>query len=149
MNQASHGAKPGAADVEQDRPAENIEGLWRLVKAASWDAQGQALPAPYGDRPMGQILIQHGRMLAALCNGNETIAPGARREYMSYGGSYTFDGKFLRTSVDLSSDPARIGGIEERAVTMRGPYMVLRPPLRQYLGILQQRELYWERIWTP
>jgi hypothetical protein len=30
-----------------------------------------------------------------------------------------------------------------------GDRLVLKPPLREYGGVLQQRELIWERVWRP
>lgn len=94
-------------------------------------------------------MFSSGRMLAALCNG-DAEAPAAGRGYSSYGGFYTFDGTTLDTSVDVASDPTRIGGHQLRAVEMVGATrMILRPPARAYGGAQQRRELLWERVWQP
>jgi len=85
-------------------------------------------------------------MMAVTCDGRRSIPAGQTREYNSYCGNYTFDGKQLVTRVDASSDPSRIGSDQVRDVRFEGTLMVLRPPPRAYGGTAQQRELYWERI---
>ena len=107
-------------------------GVWRLVEGRAWDDAGNSLPPPYGACPMGQIVFTaEGRMLAALCNGD------------------TDAGTTLTTDVDIASDTRRIGGQQVREAFLDGDRLLLRPPLRAYNGINQQRELQWERIWRP
>ncbi len=120
--------------------------MWRLIESRGWDEAGVALPAPYGQSPMGQITFLNGRMLASLCNGDSGI-PGTTRGFSSYGGTYVFDGETLEVSVDIASDPARIGGKQVRGVTMDGNRMTLRPPTRVYGASRQRRELVWECVW--
>lgn len=127
-------------------PADPLEGCWRLVEARAWDENGQPLPAPYGQHPMGAIVFERGRMIAALCNADAELGALARREYSSYGGTYTFDGRTLDVLVDVAADASRIGGHQVREVDLRGGRMSLRPPTRGYGGSVQQRELLWERI---
>lgn len=124
-----------------------ITGTWRLVRAVSRDAEGRALSAPYGGVGQGRVVLgADGRMMAVLCDGRATIPDGGKREYSSYCGNYTFDGKQLVTRVDAASDPARIGSDQVRDVRFEDGLMVLRPPLRSYGGAAEQRELYWEKI---
>lgn len=123
-----------------------LEGIWRLVEARAWDADGRAIDAPpYGRFPIGQITFGKGRMLAALCNGDADAGP--KRAYSSYGGAYRFDGKTLVCTVDIASDPSRIGGEQVRDITLEGERMRMRPPLRSYGGAMERRELVWERVW--
>ena len=125
-------------------------GIWRLVESKAWDEAGNSLPAPYGARPLGQITFTaEGRMLAALCNGDADPGAGVDRGYSSYGGFYTLDGTTLTTAVDVASDTRRIGGQQVREAFLDGERLVLRPPLRAYGGVMQQRELLWERVWRP
>jgi hypothetical protein len=124
-------------------------GIWRLVESRAWDEHGNSLDAPYGAYPLGQITFGNGRMLAALCNGDSDIAAGGKRAYSSYGGPYSFDGATLITTVDVASDPTRIGGTQTRGVVIEGDKMVLRPPARLYGDEKQRRELVWQRVWTP
>lgn len=126
-----------------------LDGIWRLVEARAIDQHGQPLPPPYGHAPLGTVQIQDGRMLAALCNGDAGLAPGSAREYVSYGGPCGFDGEQLTTEVDLSARPDWLGAPQIRQAELTGDRLVLRPPLREYGGVMQRRELIWERVWRP
>ena len=126
---------------------DSVTGTWRLVRATARATDGTALPEPYGGKPSGRVVLgADGRMMAVTCDGRRSIPAGQTREYNSYCGNYTFDGKQLVTRVDASSDPSRIGSDQVRDVRFEGTLMVLRPPPRAYGGTAQQRELYWERI---
>lgn len=128
----------------------SLDGIWRLVESRAWDENGNSLSSPYGSHPFGQIMFGNGRMLAALCNGDTVVGPSGERGFSSYGGFYTFDGATLETTVDVASDPTRIGGKQVRGVVMMGEQMLLRPPSRLYsAGPVQRRELLWERVWRP
>ncbi len=124
-----------------------VVGTWRLMRAVARDGDGKELPAPYGGQPSGRVVLgADGRMMAVTCDGRREIPGGAKREYSSYCGNYTFDGKQLITRVDACSDPARMGSEQVRDVRFEGSMMVLRPPLRTYGGPVEQRELWWEKI---
>jgi len=85
-------------------------------------------------------------MVAVLCDGRVDIPEGEARDYTSYCGNYTFDGKTLVTRVDACSDPARFGTDQVRQVSFDGDLMVLRPPPREINGVIQHRVLRWEKI---
>ena len=126
----------------------NVFGTWRLVRAVSRDGAGNELPTPYGGHPMGRVALgADGRMMAMTGDGRKDIPGGGPREYSTYCGNYTYDGKQLITRVDAASDPARVGTDQVRDVSFENGLMVLRPPLRTYGGATaEQRELYWEKI---
>ena len=128
--------------------SQSIVGTWRLVRARSTGADGQPLPAPYGgEAAMGRAIFgANGRMMAVLCDGRPTLPEGVSREYNSYCGNYTFDGKQLITRVDASSAATRLGSDQVRDVRFEGGLMVLRPPQRPYGERVEQRELCWEKI---
>lgn len=126
---------------------EDLDGVWRLVDSRAWLAGSDRLSAPYGANPMGTLVFSKGRVVTVVCNGEAEAAPG--RNFSSYGGPYTFDGKMLVTHVDVASDPTRIGGRQEREVVMMGEQMLLRPPERRYGESVERRELVWERVWRP
>ena len=107
----------------------------------------QGIWPPYGLNPIGQIAFSNDRMLASLCNGDATVLH--KRDYMSYGGVYQFDGKVLDCLVDIASDAHRIGGHEIRQVERVGKQIMLRPPARMYGDVMQQRELLWTKVWAP
>jgi hypothetical protein len=125
----------------------DINGTYRLVKAVARDASGNLLPPPYGGNPLGHVVLgADGRMIALTCDATPNLPAGAKREYSSYTGMYTFDDKTLVTKVDGASDPARVGSDQVRGVRFEDGLMVLQPPLRPYGAAPEQRELYWEKI---
>jgi hypothetical protein len=125
----------------------SIIGTWKLVAAAARDRNGNKLPDPYAGKPLGRVMFNaDGRMMAVTCDGRPELPAGARREYSSYIGTYTFDGSQLVTRVDGASDPSRIGGDQARGVRFEGGRMILLPPPRQTDAGEQFRELTWEKI---
>jgi hypothetical protein len=125
----------------------SVFGTWRLVRAVARDADGKELPKPYGGYGMGRVMLSaEGRMMAVVCDGRREMPDGGKRDYSSYCGNYTFDGKQLVTRVDAASDPSRIGSDQVRDVRFDDGLMVLRPPARAYGGGIEQRELFWEKI---
>ena len=127
-----------------------VEGMWRLVASLARDEQGQLLDPPYGSHPMGQLMFAYGRMLAVLCSHDAAPAAGGPRLYSSYGGPYTFDGTVLRTTVDVASDPARIGSVQMRTIVLlEANRIAVRPPPRSRADRAEWRELLWERVWRP
>jgi hypothetical protein len=125
----------------------NVAGVWKLVGGAMTDPSGKAVGVPYGPRGMGLVsLTSDGRMMAVLIDGRVKLPDGAKREYSSYCGNYTFDGTTLITTVDASSDPARLCSHQVRKVRFDGERMILMPPDRDEGGVKIRRELVWERI---
>jgi hypothetical protein len=126
----------------------SIVGTWRLVRAMAFDANGKPQPAPYGGAPIGRVMFtSSGRMMAMTGDGRQKVVAGEVREYNTYAGTYTFNGKRLITRVDCCSNPAYMDTEQVREVDFEGGLMVLRPPVRAYVGRPpEQRVLYWERI---
>jgi hypothetical protein len=125
----------------------NVVGVWRLVGGSTTDPSGKELGAPFGPRGMGLVsLTADGRMMAVLVDARPTLPEGAKREYSSYCGNYTFDGRTLITTVDAALDPARLGGQQVRKVRFDGDRMILVPPDREDAGVKLHRELVWERV---
>ena len=120
----------------------SVVGTWRLMRAKSTAPDGTALPPPYGGFGMGRVVLTaESRMMAVLCDSRPSLPDGMAREYGSYCGNYTFDGKQLTTRVDAASDPSRIGSDQVRDVRFEDGLMVLRPPQRVHGGNVEQREL--------
>lgn len=127
---------------------QSIIGTWQLVKTAAYTDDGSEAAPPYGgEKPMGRVVLNaDGRMMAVLIDGRVELPPGANRQYVSYCGSYTFDGKILNTRVDATSDPERMGTEQIRDVTFEDDLMVLRPPKNPQDGKTVQRVLHWRKI---
>jgi len=133
--------------ITAESDATNIVGVWQLVAATATDGDGKKVGVPYGPRGMGIVtLTSDGRMMAVLCDGRAALPRGARREYSSYCGNYTFDGSTLTTTVDANSDPARFTAPQVRKVRFDGDRMILVPPVADMNGVKVTRELTWERI---
>ena len=106
------------------------------------------MPKPYGPKGMGLVTFNaEGRMMAVLCDGRPSVPSGTEWDYASYCGNYTFDGKTLVTKVDASS-AARIaiGSDQVRKVRFEGERMLLTPPPTMLNGVMQHRDIFWERI---
>lgn len=124
-----------------------ILGTWRMTGTVGRDDDGKLLPPPFGPAAMGLAVFQpDGRMMSVLCDGRAALPEGEARQFMSYAGTYRFDGSTLTTRVDVSSDPGRVGGDQVRKVRFENGRMVLAPPRRLFAGVMQHQELTWERI---
>lgn len=126
----------------------DIVGTWKLVDAIAIDADGKALPRPYGgDEVMGRLTFNaRGRMISVICDSRVEVPPGEQREYTSYCGTYRLDGNQLITRVDATADDDRMGTDQIRDVEFEGELMVLRPPMKPYGARIEQRELRWTKI---
>jgi hypothetical protein len=125
----------------------SLVGTWKLVRATAKDGNGALLPEPYGGKGIGRVTFTaDGRMQSVVCDGRKELPPGVARDYASYCGNYTFDGKTLTTRVDAASDPARLGSDQVRGVRIEGDLVVLTPPPRQSGGKQEYRELTWQKI---
>jgi hypothetical protein len=126
----------------------DLVGTWRLVRTSARDASGKPMHPPYGDKPRGLLVFYADkRMMSVLCDGRNRLPEGETvREYNSYCGNYEFDGKTLVTHVDVSADPTRMGGDQVRFVDFDGDQLVLTQKPRLWNGVMQHRELRWERI---
>jgi hypothetical protein len=126
-----------------------IVGIWKLVDSSARGPDGAAMPRPYGPEGMGLVTFKpNGRMMAVLNDARAVVPEGVVREYVSYSGTYTFDGQTLVTRVDGSSI-ARIalGGDQVRGVKFDGDdRMTLTPPPLAVAGVDVRRELVWERV---
>ena len=125
----------------------DIVGVWKLVAATTTDPGGAQVAVPYGPRGMGIVsLTSDGRMMAVLVDGRARLPDGAKRDYSSYCGNYTFDGSTLVTTVDAAADPARLTIPQVRKVRFQGERMILQPPPGDMKGVKVMRELTWEKI---
>jgi hypothetical protein len=125
-----------------------IVGTWRLLRTTARNDAGEPMHPPYGEKPRGLVVFYDDRrMMSVLCDGRRELPAGeATREYNSYCGNYEFDGKTLVTHVDASASKDRVGGDQTRFVRFDGGLMVLTQKPRLWQGVMQHRELIWERI---
>jgi hypothetical protein len=125
---------------------QDIVGTWRLVKTLARNDAGEPMHPPYGEKPRGLLVFYPDqRMMSVLCDSRRDV-PAGTREYNSYCGNYEYDGKTLTTHVDASASADRVGGDQVRFTHFAGQHLVLTQKPRLWQGVMQHRELYWERI---
>jgi hypothetical protein len=126
----------------------DIVGTWRLFKTSARNDAGEAMHPPYGEKPRGLLVFYADkRMMSVLCDGRAKLPDSETvREYNSYCGNYDYDGKTLVAHVDASADAARVGGDQVRFTHFDGDHLVLTQKPRLWQGVMQHRELHWERI---
>jgi Lipocalin-like domain len=126
----------------------SIVGTWRLAMTRAHNDTGEPMHPPYGPAPMGVVMFSaDGRMVAVLCDARAQLPDSEEeREYSSYCGNYTFDGTTLVTRVDAAADRSRLGGDQVRRVRFDGDRLVLMPPPRPWRGVMQHREMFFEKI---
>ena len=126
----------------------SLVGTWALVRGTCTAADGSPRPVPYGPMGMGRVsFTADGRMVAVVCDSRPELPADTPREYNSYCGTYTFDGKRLVTKVFANSDPDRLSADQVRDIHFEGKYLVMRPPPRAVPGKpAEQREIWWEKI---
>lgn len=125
-----------------------LVGTWALVRGTCVAADGSERPVPYGPMGMGRVsFTADGLMVAVVCDCRPELPGDAVREYNSYCGTYTFDGRRLVTKVFANSDPSRLSDDQVRDISFEGRYLVMRPPPRVVSGRpAEQREIWWEKI---
>lgn len=126
---------------------QNIVGSWLLVEVRTYDENGGRISSLYGPQPMGFVMYHPGgRMMCVVCDSRLTLPAGeSEREYASYTGSYTYDGKKIVTQVDCTSNDFFLG-VQERHVRFEDKHMILTPPMRLRHGKKQYLEFVWEKI---
>ena len=126
----------------------SIVGIWRLIQTSARNDAGEPMHPPYGAKPRGLVVFfPDKRMMSVLCDGRSELPPNeTAREYNSYCGNYDYDGENLVTRVDASASKDRVGGEQKRFVRFDGEHMVLTQKPRLWQGVMQHRELHWERI---
>lgn len=143
------------ADELWSKHRDSIAGLWKCISYAFYDTSGSGrklLNKPHGDDPLGRVQISRYRYLSAhiampdrmqdpLPSGKAwQIGDDAEVAYVAracsmYCGHFELfeddEGLYWQTKVEISMDPSRIGGIEERKVEVfqegGKSYMILRP----------------------
>ena len=127
---------------------QSITGTWQLIHTECIGTDGSALAAPYGgDSAFGLLSMRaDGRLICVLYNSSAELPSDEPREYNSYCGAFTFDGKKLITRVDASANPDWIGTDQIRDVHFDAEIMVLRPVKGSGPVTKGQRVLRWVRL---
>ena len=127
---------------------QSLVGTWALLRGTCTAADGTPRPEPYGPKGMGRVSFSpDGHMVAVVCDCRADMPAGIEREYNSYCGRYTFDGKRLTTKVFANSDLRRLSSDQVRDIRFEGKFLIMRPPPSEEPGrIGDRREIWWEKI---
>ena len=123
----------------------SLVGVWKLVEARTFDESGRELPPPLGPQPMGLAFFEAERMVGVIGDARTSVPTGGpARFFVSYTGTYSFDGEVLVTKADDASRPELI--VEQvRKVRFDGPNRMTVVPtsgMPGYSGV----NVVWERI---
>ena len=125
---------------------QTLVGTWKLMEARAFDEMGNEAPSPLGPAPMGLVLFEAERMIGVVADGRSAMPPDSpQRAYLSYAGSYRFDGETLVTRVDGASSPDGFAD-QVRRITFKGPNRIVVVPLSRVLDRSSGLELVWDRI---
>lgn len=142
---------------------DKIAGGWKCISYEMFDissGERKLLAKPHGDEPLGRVSISQGGWLAAHLLRPDRVnalkeykalqeAPDAKLAHVARGTSMycgyfqLFEddegGLYWQTKVEVSSDPNRVGGIEERKVILQEEdgkqYMILEPKQDMLLDV--------------
>src|ERR1043166_3447367 len=147
-SEKDHACKSEVGGRMKSIVGKDIIGTWRLIKTSARNDAGEPMHPPYGSKPRGLVVFYpDNRMMSVLCDGRSELPAGETvREYNSYCGNYDYDGENLVTRVDASASKDRVGGEQKRFVRFDGEHMVLTQKPRLWQGVMQHRELVWERV---
>jgi hypothetical protein len=127
---------------------EDIIGTWRMVGYHNRTIEGEELEQTYGPEPIGLIRFDpHGRMVVVIADGRLDLPTKfERRPFTAYTGQWVFDGKFLNTAIDESFLTHFVGTTQTREARYADGRLSLIPQPIVIDGVLNHRELIWEKI---
>ena len=127
---------------------EDIVGTWRMVGYHCRTAEGEELAPTYGPEPIGLIRFdRHGRMVVVIADGRTELPEElSQRPFTAYTGSWSFDGKLLKNTVDRSFITEFVGTTQTREARYVNGRLSLIPPVVVIDGVPTHRELVWEKI---
>ena len=118
--------------------------MWKLIEARRFDEAGREMQ-PIGPNPMGFVLFEADRMMAAVVDGRAELPPGIEsRFFVAYSGTYRFEGDQLVTQADSASSPSLLADQVRRIRFVSATRMIATP----ISGVPGQTgtELTWERV---
>lgn len=129
---------------------EELLGTWRLVEYHNRRPDGTEVEASFAEA-MGVIHIDPGgRMVVVLTDGRRDLPPATKeRPFSAYTGLWEFDGDELRVAVDASAWPHFIGSTQVRGVRYANGRLSLIPADVVVDGVVNHREVVWEKIAGP
>lgn len=118
-----------------------IVGAWRLIDCVCTDAAGK-VSHPWGADALGLLLYTaDGHMSAAI---NQPDGKGGRRQ-LSYCGRVECVGEENLHRIEISPDPALVGTVQRRRVTLKGDTLTLTASPSIAFGPGSTADLVWRR----
>src|SRR5262245_16701834 len=118
--------------------------MWKAVAARSFDKEGHEV-LPFGPRPTGFASFDAERMLVAIVDSRTELPPDSPpRLFLSYTGTYRFNGVELVTVADDASSP--------EAMVQQVRHLRFESDSRMVAAIvsgvpgLRGAEVIWERV---
>jgi len=112
--------------------AADLIGTWRLSRFSEWSADGRE-HHPIGDRPSGYAVFDTtGRVFFQLSRSPEegASAQEVAASFMAYFGRVTVDGETLSVAAESGNNPADVGTIQTRTITLDGNTLTIGIPGR-------------------
>lgn len=137
-------------------------GTWKLVSVEHRSPDGE-VRNPYGPNPAGYIIYTPEGFMSVTIMGadrpsfasgdrlagtREELAAAAER-YMSYCGTYDYQGERVIHHVRVSLLPNWVGTAQVRAVQLDGNRLTLGTPTELQGGRSRAAKLVWERVREP
>ncbi len=118
--------------------------MWRLIEARRFDEADHEIQ-PIGPNPMGFVLFEADRMMAAVVDGRTEQPPGIEpRFFAAYSGTYRFDGEQLVTQADSASNPSLLSD-QVRHIRFVSATRMIATPISGVTG-QTGTEFTWERV---
>jgi hypothetical protein len=115
--------------------------MWRVIEVHTTDE------IPLGPSPMGFVMFEAERMMAAIGDGRLSLPPDAPpRYFLAYTGSYHFDGTELVTRVDGASSADYLGSEQTRYIRFESPSRMVMSLTREALDGGAGLSGVWERV---
>jgi hypothetical protein len=112
----------------------------KLVEAHAFDDTRRELPPPLGPQPMGIVLVEVERMVAAI---SATI--GSSRRLIAYTRTHHFDGVELVTQVEGASKP-ELFLQQVRRIRFESPTRMVAVLVSGVTGSFRRVVIVWERV---
>jgi len=140
--------------------ADELYGTWRLVSFQRTIADTGEKKDLFGKTPQGLIIYgRDGRMLVLMVGDKRPKPPDLAKvtdqerlalfkTMLSYGGTYTFDGKIIKHQVEVSWNESWTGTEQVRVVKFEGNRLIMStmPSIGSLDGKLGSAVLTWERV---
>lgn len=128
--------------------SDDFVGTWKMVGYHNRTVDGIELEKSYGPEFMGLIYFHpNGRMMVVIADGRVDLPAGmTSRPFSAYTGRWAFDGEILTNEIDKSFLKPFIGSVQVREVNYENGRLSLIPPPIMIGGVMNYRELVWEKI---